>query len=216
MFSFWLLVFVCYPSQSVRASTLTPTCGFGDWAALHSSALHRFVSESFHILSFALQIEFCNSAVTLAVTADLHLILISFPIWLLIAAIFLFHHHVHWGKIAIFLAEASVTCQVLPWTTQLCSRYYRPRSPLSNMRFLLPTLWWVSQLSPSSSGTLTLGSTRLVDCVVCPPGTSCPAWIKWYRDRTPKLLLATVPDCHFRSGSVFNPNRCNIGRSSCQ
>jgi len=105
---FGLPVFVSFPSRSVRASTVAPTCGFANLAALHSSAPHRFVSESFHILSFALWIDFCNSALTWAVAADLHLILFSFSIWLPISWIFPFHHHVYWAKIVILLAVASV------------------------------------------------------------------------------------------------------------
>jgi len=33
----------------------------------------------------------------------------------------------------------------------------------------------------------------------------------WTRPPERRLALATVPDCHFRTGSGSKPNRCQIG-----
>lgn len=91
--SFLVRVFACFPSLSVRASKRAAARGLANFITLPTLASLWFFRYSFHILSFALRIDFCNFALAWAVAADVRLFLCSLPSWPLCSLISPFRHH---------------------------------------------------------------------------------------------------------------------------
>jgi len=92
---------------SVRASMVDHARRLANFAALLTSAYLRFCRKWFYNLSFALRIDFCNSAFAWVVTANLHLFLYCLPRCILLSLILPFHHVYDQMQILILLAVAS-------------------------------------------------------------------------------------------------------------
>jgi len=90
--SFSVIVFACIPSLPVRALTVPPARGLANFTALLTLAPLGLFRELVHILSFALRIDCYNSALAWDVAADLRLLFISLPSWLLLSLILPFHN----------------------------------------------------------------------------------------------------------------------------
>jgi len=113
--SFSATVFACFPSLSVDLSTVAPTRGLANFAALHTSPALRFSKWSFHIRLFECRIDLCTSAFVCTAASSLIPFPFSLPNTLLLSLVSLFDHLFDWVQILRFFTLASSSLLSISW-----------------------------------------------------------------------------------------------------
>ena len=198
IFSFAVTVFSCFPSLSVKASTVAPARGLANSTVLHTLTPLRFFRGSFHILSVALRINLSNSALGCAVAVNLRFLLFPLPSSLFLSLISPFQHLVDRAQILIFFAVASNTLPSASW--QHSASHSTSSTVLSTPRYALPLARSLHSFTACSLSSYDMAA-RFHPMTCVPPPSSC-----FSMSTSHSMFFWSYPVAWFRSKIDHFPN----------